>query len=95
MYMGNMEFTKNMTKITTFANRAMGLRLKARVINRESRSLTPYVELGEVTQYVQHHHISTQDGVLLQIAGYEYGSNPYWSFYGFSLEADLLSEVLK
>lgn len=93
--LGNLEFTKNMTKITTFADRAMGLKLKARVLDRSSRSLTPYKELGEVTAYIQHHHIAIRDGVFLQIAGYDYSKNPYFSFYGFDLEADLMSEVLK
>jgi hypothetical protein len=93
--LNNYEFTKNMTKITTFADRAMGLKLKARILDRNSRSLTPYKELGEVTAYVQHHHIAIKDGVLLQVAGYEYGKNPYFSFFGFDLEADLMSEVLK
>jgi hypothetical protein len=93
--LGDYAFTKNMTKITTFADRAMGIKLKARVLNRNSKALTPYIELGEVTSFVQHHHISVKDGVLLQIAGYEYSKNPYFSFFGFDLEADLLSEVLK
>ena len=94
IFLGNLSFQKNVTKITTFAERAMGLKLKARVVDRSARVLTPYTELGECVQYVQHHHINMKSGVLLQIAGYEYGSNPYWSFLGFDFELENVSEVL-
>lgn len=93
-YSNSKSTVKNLQRITTFANRAMGLKLRYRVLDKEARVLTPYTDIGEVTRYVQHHHIGGKNGVFLQIAGYEYGMNPYWSFYGFEIEYDNISDVL-
>lgn len=94
-YVGNLGFENKVAKITAFADRALGLKLKARVIDRNSRSLTPYEPLGELKAYVNRFDINVDDGVLLQISGSENGTNPYFSFLGVEIEAKPISEVIQ
>jgi hypothetical protein len=86
---------KRIKSLVTFADKAMGLKLKARVIDRNSRVLTPYKPLGELTQYINSFDPEADEGVLLQIAGTEYGQNTYWSFFGYALDFDDEGNILK
>lgn len=95
IYLGNMTFEKEIMKLTAYAERAGGLKLKGRVIDRNSRALTPYQPLGELRNYVNSFDIDISKGVFLQIAGFEYSSLPYWSYYGHEFEIQKYSEILK
>ncbi len=86
---------KRIGKLHAYAERAQALKLKARVIDRNARILTPYKPLGELTGYVNSFDIDVDKGVLLQIAGSEVGTSPYFSFYGFELELFKQSDILK
>lgn len=92
--LGDTSFTKRIKEIFAFAERAGGLKLKYRLIDRNSRALTKYMEMGELTQYVNSFEVRADGGVLLQIAGTEYGSNPYWSFFGLALDIEEQSKLV-
>jgi len=94
IFLGDASFEKRIQNIYAFSERAGGLKLKYRVVDKNSRALTEYMELGELTQYVNSFEAMTEGGVLLQIAGSEYGSNPYWSFYGFALDLMKQSDII-
>ena len=94
MFLGDVSFNKRIKEIHAFAERAGGLKLKYRVVDKNSRALTEYIELGELTQYVSTFDVETEGGVLLQVAGSEYGSNPFWSFFGFAMDVEKQSDIL-
>lgn len=89
----NYDSINNLRRIVTYANRAMGLKMKYRFIDRDARSLTPFIEIGEINQFIQKFDISEANGCLLEIAGYSYDSNPYFSFLAASLTYDFISEI--
>jgi len=94
-YIGNLSFKSNIAEITAYAERAMGVKLKARVIDRNTRALTKYMPVGELKSYVNSFDVNVEQGVLLQLAGGESGSLEYWSVYGFEVNADDSSKILK
>lgn len=94
VFLGDTSFKKRIKEIHAFAERAGGMKLKYRVVDRNSRALTEYKELGELTKYVNPFEVGAEGGVLLQVAGSEYGSNPYWSFFGFALDVEEQSKLI-
>lgn len=87
---------KGIALFTAFADRAQGLSLKYRVLDRNLKILTPYFPLGKITQFINNYDISrAEDGVMLQVAGSEYSTNPYFSFYGFELDIQKTSDLDK
>ena len=77
---------KEINKIITYSDRATGLRLKARVYDRNNQATTEFKPLGEVAKFIDEFQVNPDHGHLLQIEGTEYGSTQYWSFYGFSVD---------
>lgn len=93
--MSNLSFTKESDNINCLSERALGLKLKWRAVDRNARVLTTWKPLGELTKYVNTFDIDMKDGVLLQVGGAESGKNPYWSFFGYELDVKKHSEILK
>ncbi len=92
--LGNYDI-KIIREIIAFANRAQGVKLRSRILSRSSRILTKYKPIGQLTGYITTFLANTDNGVLLQIEGTENSTNPYFSFYGFVLDVDTQSEVLR
>lgn len=84
---------KGFDTLVAYADRAQGLRLSARVLDKNSRALTPYKPLGELKQYINRYALNVDKGALLQIQGAEYSVLPYFSFYGFSLDVNDYGEL--
>jgi len=80
---------KRFNKIMTYADRGQGLKLKARVVDKNTQALTPFAKLGDVTKYINEYQCNPDRGNFLQIEGVENGSLPYWSFYGFTADFEL------
>lgn len=96
MFFNTLTKEKGIKKLIAFADRAQGLVLKYRVVDKNLRALTPYRPLGQLKDYMSTFDISSAaDGVMLQIAGNEYSKNPYFSFYGFALDIQPTSQTLK
>jgi hypothetical protein len=93
MYTGDLE--GQVRKINAFADRAMGLNLRVRAIDRNKRILTPYMKLGQLSQFINSFDVEAEKGILLQVAGSEYGSLPYWSFYGYSIDVEKFAVIPK
>lgn len=93
--LGNMTIEKVANNLVAYANRAGGLKLKGRVVDRNQDILMPYQSIGELTQYVNSFQLDVGDGALLQIEGVQSGTTPYWSFYGFELEVNKSGNVLQ
>jgi hypothetical protein len=94
MYMSAVSVAKMAKNLTAIADRAQGLTLFARVLDKNTRVLTPYKEIGKLTQFINSFSVDVNKGVFLQIMGAEYSSNPYFSFYGLELEVEKHSEIL-
>jgi len=78
-----------------YANRAQNLELSYRIVDKNDRVLTPYMQIGKLEEYLSTFEIPIGEGVMLQIAGNEYGSNEYWSFYGFDMDLTKKSDLIK
>lgn len=78
-----------------FADRAQGVNIRARVIDRNARVLTPYKPIGQLVNYVNSFQVNVENGVLLQLEFTESSTNPYFSVLGLALEVDLQSDILR
>lgn len=94
-HLDNIEKLKKLKRIIAYANRPGGLKLKARVIDKNSQVVTEYQDLGELTQFVNSFDVDIDEGVILQIVGRESGKKEYWSFLGFAMDVDLHGNILK
>lgn len=92
---GSPSSRKIWNKIYAYADRAQGMFLKARVVDVNNQAVTPWRQLGELTQYVNEFQVLTDQGSFLQLEGVESGSNQYWSFYGFTVDAEVDSVPTK
>lgn len=86
---------KIIREMSFFADRAQGLNMRGRVLDRNSKILTPYKPIGQLVQYISSFNVNIDNGVILQIQGSESSTNPYFSFYGFTLDVDKQSEILR
>jgi hypothetical protein len=86
---------KRLKRITAFADRAQGLNLQAHVLDRNLRVLTPYKPLGKLTKYVNDFDVNVNKGSMIQIAGAEYSTQPYWSLQAIEAELTADSNILK
>lgn len=79
---------KALDTLIAYSDRAQGLRLFARVLDKNSRALTPYKSLGELKEYINNFACNVDKGEILQIQGAEVSTLPYFSFYGFALDVN-------
>jgi len=80
---------KKFGRILTYADRAQGLKLRARVVDRNNLAVTKFRPLLQINKFIDEKQINPDKGYFLQIEGAENGSNPYWSFFGFTVMTDL------
>jgi hypothetical protein len=77
---------KEFLEISAYADRAMGLQLKARVLDNNVSALTEFKPLCELRKFITDKiTVNPNKGNLLQIEGVENSKNPYFSFYGLSV----------
>lgn len=86
---------KKLDTLIAYSDRAMGLKLKARVVDSVNQVLMPYKPIGELTKFINTFDVSIDDGVIIQIAGSESGQNEYWSFLGYALGVSLSGNIPK
>jgi hypothetical protein len=85
LHLGDPSVEKTFSKITAYADRAQGLRLKTRVIDRNNQGVTDWQPMGELKKYINELQVKSGDGNFIQIEGTEHGKNPYWSLLGLSV----------
>lgn len=83
---------KDIGALVAYSDRAQNVQIKARVLDRNSRALTPYLPIGTLTKYINPMQVSVNSGEILQLALVESSKNPYFSFYGFSLNVEKESD---
>lgn len=87
MHLGSFDQFKGIKKLIAYANKAQGLNLMYRVIDANTRGVTPYRKLGQLNKFINTFDVSSSDsGVLLQVAGSENGSKEFFEFYGYALD---------
>jgi len=93
--LGSPQISKDVVSVIAYADRAMGLFLKARVVDNNTRSITEYKEIGQLKKYINENmKVNPEKGNFLQFEGTEMGKNPYWSFFGLSVGI-LVDEIKK
>lgn len=84
---------KRLNRVIAYADRPGGIKLKARIVDRTARALTPYVPLGELKQFEESFDVDVPGGVILQIMGSETSQNQYWSFLGYAMDVELQGNI--
>ena len=92
---GSMNSVNEVDNFVAYADRALGLKLKIRVLDRNARIIMPYTPIGELKQFVNTFNIEIEKGAIIQIQGSETGTNPHWSFHGFEIEVEDGGSILK
>lgn len=87
--LGDPSVMKELGKIITYADRAQGLRLKSRVVDRNNLAVTPFRPLITLSKFIDQEQINPDKGYFIQIEGVENGSEEYWSLFGFTIMADI------
>ena len=75
---------KGLDSLIAYSERAAGLRMQYRVLDRNARIMTEYKTIGTLTSFSNEFKISgkAKPGTMLQIKGTEFSTLPYWSFFG-------------
>ena len=79
------EIEKEITKAIFYADRAQGLFLKARIVDRNVESLNEFKPLGYLKKYINEFEVNPPKGNFIQIMGTDTGKMPYWSLLGATL----------
>lgn len=82
---------KRLKRITVIADRALGVEMKMRVYDRNTRALSPYQKVGQLTKYLNVFEGSNREFNMLQFEFSEYSSNEYFSILGVIVEYELVS----
>jgi len=90
----DLTFEKDMQELRAYSERAQGLKLFARVIDTNSRAASEFLPIGMLTKFINQFEVNVKNGVILQIAGSEKSSLPYWSFYGIEMDVQKASKIL-
>ncbi len=94
-HLNSIDKFKKLNGIIAYADRAQGLKLKARVVDKTSQVLMPYKPIGELTKFINPFDIDVEDGVILQIMGTESGQSEYFSFLGYALDVSITGNIPK
>lgn len=86
---------KDIGELIAYAERAQGLKLYVRLVDKNVRILTPYKPIGQITEFVNNFSMDVPKGGMLQIKGEEYSTNPYFSLYGFTLNVEDAGQLKK
>lgn len=87
--LGDPSVMKNLGKIVTYSDRAQGLKLKARVVDRNNLAVTNFKPLIEIKKFIDEEQINPDKGYFIQIEGVENSTNEYWSLFGFTITASI------
>lgn len=91
----NLQRLKIIRDLYAFADRAQGVNVRGRIIDRNSRVLTPYKPIGQLVSYVNSFQVNIDNGVLLQLEFTESSTNDYFSILGLAVEIDTQSDILR
>jgi hypothetical protein len=94
-YFGDPSSVKKFNKIMAYSDKAQGLLLKARVLDRNTLSTTSFKKLGQLTDYINEFSVNPEKGNFLQVEGVEMGSNEYWSLLGITADVSVDSLLKK
>jgi len=85
-FLGSLDKKAFIKKMVAYSERAQGLNLYIRTIDRNLRVLTKWKPVGQLKDFVNVFDVDLKEGVMLQVSGSENSKNPYASFYGYELE---------
>jgi len=92
---GGASFEKKVDNLYAYSSKAGGLLLKGRILDRNSRVLKPYEPIGQLLEFVNSFHAECDRGAILQIEGTESSNLEGFSFYGFEIDINKYSNILK
>lgn len=90
-YFDDPSIRKAVKKITVFAERALGVQLKMRAVDTNTRALSPYKSLGQLTKYVNVFDGLDDEFNMVQFEFTESSKNEYFSILGMIIEYEIVS----
>lgn len=87
--LGDPSTMKKLGKIMTYSDRAQGLLIKARVVDRNNLAVTKFQPLMQITKFIDEKQINPDQGHFIQIEGVENSTNQYWSLFAFTIFAGI------
>ena len=90
-FFDNPAIRKRLNKVTVFADRALGVQMKMRALNKNTRALVPYEPLGQITKYINVFEPNDKEFNLLQLEITESSVNPYFSILGIVVEYEVVA----
>ena len=82
---GDPSIEKNIQKIIFYADKSVGLNMKAMIIDKNTRALNKIVDLGTLKGYITEAKFKSIKGNFIKFIGTESGKNPYFSFFGLTV----------
>ena len=76
---------KEFMKVMTYADRAQGVTLKARIVDANNQGVAEWRTIGELQGMIDEFQVNPESGNFLQIEISENGKLPYWSLLGMSI----------
>lgn len=92
MDMGSPEVLKAVTQIIAYAQVPGNLKLSYRVFTKDSATISPFKDLGTMTQNIQYFN-KRLDGHFIQFQGEALSSVAPWIFWGFTLLTEASSHA--
>lgn len=89
LILGDPSVGKNINKIITYSERAMGLNLKTGIINKNTQGLMQLRSVGTIKKYIDEFQVNPKKGNILIIEGSENGSQEYWSLFGMTVDIEI------
>lgn len=91
-FMDDPKTIKRLKSVSVYAERAMGVQVKYRVLDNNTRGVTPYLPLGQLTKYINHFEGRNTEFNLIQFEFTEYSTNPYFSIFGIEIDFEVVGE---
>lgn len=93
-FMGDPRAIKRLKSISVYAERAQNVMVKYRVLDNNTRGVTPYLPIGTLNQYINNFEGSNTEFNMIQFEFTEYSTNPYFSIFGMELDYEVAGDSL-
>lgn len=87
--LGDPSTMKKLGKIMAYSDRAQGLLLKARVVDRNNLAVCKFQPLMQLTQFINEKQINPDQGHFIQIEGVENSTSDYFSLFSLTIFAGI------
>lgn len=92
-YRPALDSIKQIKQLMVYADRAQSVKVKIRILDKNTRILTPYKPIGELVNFVNNFQVNISSGAILQVELTENSTLPYFSVYGYAIDIERDGDV--